>query len=100
MERLIFKYSDFFQDDGAFEEALKKVEDFGDRIVASAKKTQSEFKKALDLDNTEAIANYEKQAEKLTEQLQQQQKARKSLTEIEQQYAKTVKEQLIQQKNS
>ncbi len=91
MERVIFKYSDFIQDDGAFKDALKEVEDFGDKIVASAKKTQAEFKKALSLDNVEAISNYEKEAEKLSDSYKKQQKAKESLIKIE--------EELTKQKN-
>lgn len=79
MERVIFKYSDFIQDDGAFKDALKEVESFGDKIVASAKKTQTEFKKALDLNNVEAVANYEKQSEKLNKEFLKQQQILKDL---------------------
>lgn len=79
MEKVVFKYSDFFEDDGAFKNALKEVEDFGDKIVASAKKTQSEFKKALDLNNIEAVANYEKQAERLNNEFIKQQQILKDL---------------------
>ncbi|MGB0896920.1 MAG: phage tail tape measure protein [Flavobacteriaceae bacterium] len=66
MSRVVFKYSDFFQDDGGFDNALKKIEQIGDKIVDSAKETKQKFNKEFSLDDSGGISKLEKQVEELT----------------------------------
>lgn len=91
MERIIFKYSQFFDDDGAFEQAEQKINDFGKRIVESAKKTSEDFKKNLNLENVEALEKYENDVNLLVEAQKKQQKATSDLQKIQEEYLKQIK---------
>lgn len=84
MERVVFKFSDFFEDDGAFEAAERKIQQFGESIVDQAKRIRTAFSRNLDLDNAGNIADFEEQVEQLTKSFEDNQKAQSDLNKIRQ----------------
>lgn len=91
MENVVFKYSDFFEDDGGFEQVNKDLDQFGDTIVAKAKKIKKEFSDAINLDDLDLVSQTEEQVEQLFKANKKYADVRKDVSKIEEEYLKTIK---------
>lgn len=79
MENSVYKYSDFIVDDGGLERAKKDLEKTSKDIISIAKKTKTEFDKALKSGSNETVNAFEKKTTLLTEALRKQKTAEESL---------------------
>ena len=91
MENAVFKYSDFFQDDGGFDKAKKDLEAFGKDIIKTAESIKSQVK-FFDVENVEGLQDLEKQTETINKAFQKYEKARVDVNKIEKEYLKTIRQ--------
>jgi len=92
MENVIFKYSDFFEDDGGMARVKSEFVKLGDELIAEAKRVKSELNKNLSFDNPESASAYEKQVEKMVEVNKQYEKSLKDLNAVAESHQKEIKE--------
>ena len=92
MESVVFKYSDFFDDDGGFEKIRREFDQLGDDLVKKAKEVR-EKTKLFDLEQSESVKEVEEQAESLTDAFKKYGEAKKDLTKIENEFLKQKKKE-------
>lgn len=90
MESVLFRYSDFFDNDGGFDRVRKEFDQLGDDLIKKAKEVR-EKTKLFDVDQAEAIKEAEEQAETLADAFKKYGDAKKDLNKIEEEYLKTRK---------
>lgn len=91
MSTIILKYSDLFYNDGGIEQVVKDLEAGQEKIVQIAKDIKANFNKNFDLSDNDAINEFEKQTEDLTENLSSIQKAQKKVNDMQKTWNKTIK---------
>ena len=91
MENAVFKYSDFFQDDGGFEKAKSDLKNFGKDIIKEAESIKAQVK-FFDMEDTEGLQQLEKQTEAITKTFKKYEQARVDITKIEKEYQKTIRQ--------
>jgi hypothetical protein len=90
MESVVFKYSDFFNDDGGFDKIRAEFDTLGDDLIKKAKEVR-EKTKLFDVDQADQVKQAEEQAESLSEAFEKYGKAKEDLTKIEKEYIKQQK---------
>lgn len=94
MENVIFKYSDFFEDDGGFDKIRKEFDKLADDLIKKADSIKSQIK-IFDLDDIESIEEYEKKTEDLAKAFKKYEEAKVKVNKVEKEYLeqkdKTVK---------
>tara|TARA_R110000851_G_scaffold108617_1_gene230029 strand:- start:14177 stop:17524 length:3348 start_codon:yes stop_codon:yes gene_type:complete len=92
MESVVFRYSDFFNDDGGFDKIRREFDDLGDDLIKKAKEVR-EKTKLFDVDQSEGIKEAETQAEALTEAFEKYGQAKEDINKIEKEFLKTKKKE-------
>lgn len=82
MESVIFKYSDFFSDDGGFDKIRKDFDALGDDLIKKAKEVR-EKTKFIDIENVEAIKDTEVQTEALVKAVKKYGDAKEDVNKLE-----------------
>ena len=90
MESEVFKYSDFFQDDGGFEKAKKDLDDFGQEVIKKANDIKSKVK-IFDIEDVEGIKKLEKETENITNAFKKYTEAKVDVNKVESEYRKQIK---------
>lgn len=90
MESVVFKYSDFFNDDGGFDKIRSEFDQLGNDLIKKAKEVR-EKTKLFDVDSSDGIKDAEKQAESLVEAFEKYGKAKEDINKIEKEYQKQLK---------
>lgn len=93
MENIIYKYSDFFQDDGGFDKIRSDFDKLGDDLVKKAKDIRSNIK-IFDLDDIDAVKTYEAEAESLMKMFKKYGDAKEEVNKIEKAYHEQKKKEL------
>ena len=92
MESVVFKYSDFFNDDGGFDKIRREFDDLGDDLIKKAKEVR-EKTKLFDVDQSDEIKEAEQQAESLVDAFKKYGDAKEDLNKIEKEYLKQKKKE-------
>lgn len=92
MESTLYKYSDFIEDDGAFDRVRRDFDALGDDLVKKAKKVKDEIK-LFNVDDVEGIKEIEDQAETLTKAFKKYGDAKQDINKIEEAFRKTLNKQ-------
>jgi len=92
MESVVFKYSDFFEDDGGMIRVKADFVKLGDELISEAKRMKAEISKNLTFDNPEAMSAYEKQVGEMVDINKEYVKSLGNLKAIEAEYQKELKE--------
>lgn len=94
MENVIFKYSDFFKDDGGFDKVRQRFDKLGDELIKKAKEVR-EKTKIVDLNNIDQFNQLEKETEELVATNKKYEESLKRISALEKSLAtargKTVK---------
>lgn len=90
MDNVIVKYSEFFQNDGGFEQIKSDFKDLGEFLIKEAKRVKSEAN-LVDLQNISKLAEYEERTDSLAQSFQEYGKAKENITKIETEYLQTQK---------
>lgn len=81
-ENVVFKYSEFFSDDGGLKKVKQDFEKLSDDLIAKAKEVR-EKTKIIDLTNTEAVNKLIKETQELTEAKKKQVDTLKTIEKLE-----------------
>lgn len=92
MENVIFKYSDFFEDDGGFNKIRSDFDKLGDDLIKRAKEIKGNIK-IFDLDDLDSFKKIESETENLMKVFEEYGKAKEEVNNIEKEYIKTLKKQ-------
>lgn len=90
MEKVLIKYSDFFNDDGGFTTIKSEFHKLGEDLIKEAKRIKGEIN-LFDVDNVDGISDTEKQIEELTKAFKKHGDAKEDLKKIETEYLKQLK---------
>lgn len=90
MEKVIFKYSDFYEDDGGFDKIRADLKNLGDDMVSEAQKIKKDFAKAFDLDDLDGISKTESKVEDLSKAFKKYGDAKENINKIEEEFRKTM----------
>jgi hypothetical protein len=85
MENVIFKYSDFFQDDGGFDKIRSDFDKLGDDLVKKAKEIKNNVK-LFDIEDVEAVKDFETETEALMKMFKKYGDAKDEVAKIEKAY--------------
>lgn len=91
MDTILFKYSQFFDDDGGFTNVKKDFEKLGDQLVSEAESIQKRVNDAFKFGNTEDLEKSEKQMDDLMKTVKKFSDAKESLNKVEQEFQKLQK---------
>ena len=91
MDSILFKYSQFFDNDGGFENVKKDFEKLGDELVGEAEKLQKRINDALKFGNPEELEKNEKQVDDLVKTFKKFGDAREDINKIEEEFQKLQK---------
>lgn len=89
MEGVFFKYSEFYEDDGGFDQIRKDFDKLGDDLQRRAREIKSSVQ-IFDLDNVEGIKEFESETESLTKAFKKYGDAKSDINKIEEAYRKEV----------
>lgn len=89
MESVVFKYSDFFEDDGGFDKIRSDFDQLGDDLIKKAKEIKSKVK-LFDLDDMDDIEEIEEQTEDLTKAFKKYGETKDKIVDIEKEYLKQI----------
>lgn len=92
MENVIFKYSEFFEDDGGFNKIRSDFDKLGDDLIKKAKEIKSNIK-IFDLDDLETFKKIESETETLVKTFEEYGKAKEDVNKIEKEFIKLQKRQ-------
>lgn len=92
MENIIFKYSDFFQDDGGFDKIRSDFDKLGDDLVKKAKEVKNNVK-LFDIENVESVKEYETETEALMKVFKKYGDAKEEVNKIEKAYLELKKKE-------
>jgi hypothetical protein len=93
MESAVFKYSDFFDDDGGLKKVKEDFEKLGEELIGEAKKIKKEVSANLNFDDVEAMTKTEAKVEDITKAFQEYGTAKKSIIKIEKEMEDALKSQ-------
>jgi len=85
MENVLFKYSDFFQDDGGFDKIRNDFDKLGDDLMKKAKELKNGLK-LVDTENVDAVKDYEAETESLMKTFKKYGDAKEEINKIEKAY--------------
>lgn len=91
MENILFKYSDFFDDDGGMAKVKSDFIKLGDELISEARRVKKEFNQNLSLDNPEMVSVYEKQIDDIIAVNNQYKKSLSDLQKVEKEYQAELK---------
>ena len=91
MDSILFKYSEFFENDGGFDRLKKDFTSLGDELVDEALKIQKRVNDALKFGNAEEVEKQEKQVDELVKTYKKFGDARENLNKIEEEFQKQQK---------
>lgn len=89
MEGVFFKYSEFYEDDGGFDQIRKDFDKLGDDLQRRAREIKNSVQ-IFDLDNVEGIKEFESETESLTKAFKKYGDAKSDINKIEEAYRKEV----------
>lgn len=93
MESVLFKYSDFFQDDGGMQKVKNDFAKLGDELVNEAKKVKKEINSSFNFDDLDNFDKLEKRIEELSKANEDYLKAKSELVKIEEEIVKAQKDE-------
>ncbi len=91
MENILFKYSDFFDDDGGMAKVKSDFIKLGDELISEARRVKKEFNQNLSIDNPEMVSVYEKQIDDIIAVNNQYKKSLSDLQKVEKEYQAELK---------
>lgn len=91
MENVVFKYSDFFEDDGGMVKIKADFLKLGDELIAEAKRVRKEVSSNMTFENAESLAKYEKMVEDMIAVNKQYAKSLSDLKKVESEYQAELK---------
>ena len=93
MENILFKYSDFFEDDGGMQKVKSDFEKLGNDLISEAKKVKKEVADTFNFDDLEGFKKMEAKVEDLVKATEKYENAKISLAEIEAEIIKAQKKE-------
>lgn len=91
MDSILFKYSQFFENDGGFEAVKKDFTRLGDELVSEAEKLQKRINDALKFGNNEELEKNEKAVDDLVKTFKKFGEAREDINKVEEEFQKLIK---------
>lgn len=88
MENILFKYSDFFQDDGGMQKVKTDFFQLSEDLKSEARKLKKELSDSFTIDNVEGLAKIEAKVEELAKSKETLKTAEKQLLEVEKEIIK------------
>ena len=94
MDSILFRYSQFFDDDGGMKKVLDDFTKLGDNLVDEAKRVKKEMSSNFNFDDIEGFKKMEARIEELTKANEDYAKAQANLTKIVEDFEKAQKKQI------
>ena len=93
MEKAVFNYSDFFNDDGGFDRIRREFDKLGDDLIKKAKEIREDTK-LFDIDQIDQIKEVEERTEDLMKMFKKYESTKIDLDKVEKQVQETQERQL------